>query len=117
VIAAAVTAGHHVLFHVLQSQGLPVFIFPGNHVHGWEIVFIHAAFVVYATSALCFIAVTLARETTESEHVIGLAHQLSAGDLQVGSSRSDYGQVSTSFHRAITIWTKPCQRSWEQLSM
>jgi methyl-accepting chemotaxis protein len=102
VIAAAVTAGHHVLFHVLQSQGLPVFIFPGNHVHGWEIVFIHAAFVVYATSTLCFIAVTLARETTESEHVIGLAHQLSAGDLQVGSSRSDYSQVSTSFHRAIT---------------
>ena len=67
-----------------------------------EIVFIHAAFVVYETSILCFIALTLARETTESEHVIGLAHQLSVGDLQVGSSRSDYGQVSTSFHRAIT---------------
>jgi methyl-accepting chemotaxis protein len=98
VVAAAVIAVHHAVFHALQSHGFPVYVFAMDHEHHWGIVLVHAAFVVYETVVLVLMARTLARETRESEDVISMGYQISAGDLHVeargGTSVQVFAQVA-----------------------
>lgn len=60
VAGAALIAVHHVLFNALQAGGAGVWIFDSNR-SGWDIVFIHALYVVVETAALCWLAL-LSRE-------------------------------------------------------
>lgn len=60
VAGAAVIAVHHVTFNALQAAGTGVWVFDDNR-QGWDIVFIHALYVVVETAALCWLAL-LSRE-------------------------------------------------------
>src|SRR5690606_31630218 len=52
---AVVIALHHVSFNALQAGGAGVYVFDDNRV-GWDIVFIHAVYVVIKTAALIWLA-------------------------------------------------------------
>jgi methyl-accepting chemotaxis protein len=71
VMAAGVTAAHHLLFNYLQASGTPVWIF--SHETGIGMVLIHAAFVVGETGVLIYMAEISRREALQSEelHEIG----------------------------------------------
>ena len=78
---ALVTAVHHGLFHVLHSAGVPVHIFQDHH--GWHIVAVHAAWVVFEVGVLVHMARLLAAETRQSEELMRVAATLGEGDLTV----------------------------------
>ena len=79
VVGAAVTAAHHVLFHALNTMGVDVHIFADHH--GWHIVAVHAAWVVFEVGILVYMARTLAEETRQSQELVRVAEQIGAGDL------------------------------------
>ncbi len=60
--AAAVVAVHHVLFNYLQLNNYDAMCFTKP---GWNLVFIHAAYVVAEAGVLCYLAMILSRETLE----------------------------------------------------
>jgi methyl-accepting chemotaxis protein len=62
VVAAAVVAVHHVLFNYLQSSNYDAMCFTKP---GWNLVLIHAAYVVAEAGVLCYLAILLNHETTE----------------------------------------------------
>ncbi|MFO7857831.1 MAG: methyl-accepting chemotaxis protein [Ectothiorhodospiraceae bacterium] len=59
VAGAGVTAIHHVGFNALQTGGTGVYLFPEP---SWGMVAVHAAFVVFQTSVLVFLAETARRD-------------------------------------------------------
>ena len=67
-VAAATIAVHHVVFHALQHQGLPVFVM--EHHGGWSMVFVHAFYVVMETVALLYLAIHSQREAVESQEML-----------------------------------------------
>lgn len=81
VIAAAVIAVHHVLFHVLQHQGFPVYVM--EHHGGWGVVFLHALYVVIETLILIYLARLSLMDATDNQDVLGkvlvAANQLNRG--------------------------------------
>ncbi|HEX2203714.1 MAG TPA: methyl-accepting chemotaxis protein [Longimicrobium sp.] len=83
---AAVTATHHALFNVLQVGGAGVMIF--QHDHGWDIVAVHAAWVVFEVAILVYMARLLAGETRQAEALMRVAERVGAGDL---TARADRG--------------------------
>jgi methyl-accepting chemotaxis protein len=84
VVAAAVIATHHVAFHLLQTSGVPVYVFPPEMGHGWGLVFLHAAFVVYETVVLVFMSLNLRAEADQSDDLVALARDLGAGRIRRG---------------------------------
>ncbi|MDY6921360.1 MAG: methyl-accepting chemotaxis protein [Pseudomonadota bacterium] len=69
VLGAGLIAVHHVLFNLLQQQGAPVWVFDNDRL-GWNIVFIHAVYVVVETAALVWLALMGRQEARVSEEVI-----------------------------------------------
>ncbi|WP_300630300.1 methyl-accepting chemotaxis protein [Pseudomonas sp.] len=67
-VAALTIAVHHVVFHVLQHQGLPVFVM--THHGGWTMIFVHAFYVVMETVALLYLAVHSHAEAVESQEML-----------------------------------------------
>jgi methyl-accepting chemotaxis protein len=67
-VAALTIAVHHVVFHALQHQGLPVFVM--DHHGGWTMVFVHAFYVVMETVALLYLAVHSQADATESQEML-----------------------------------------------
>lgn len=67
-VAAATIAVHHVVFHALQHQGIPVFVM--EHHGGWTMVFVHAFYVVMETVALLYLAVHSQAEAVESQEML-----------------------------------------------
>jgi methyl-accepting chemotaxis protein len=76
VIGAAVIAMHHLGFYLLQSQGAAVYVFP--EVHGIAMVLIHAAYVVFETGLLVYMAILSRREALDA---------LDAGEVKALGSR------------------------------
>jgi methyl-accepting chemotaxis protein len=70
VVAALAIAVHHLGFHFLQGQGVGVYVFPGPC--GIGIVFVHAAFVVFETALLLYMAIRSQQEALGSEEVMAL---------------------------------------------
>jgi methyl-accepting chemotaxis protein len=68
VVAAGVIAVHHVLFHWLQHQGFPVFVM--EHHGGWEMVAVHALYVVLETVILVYLAIHSFAEATENQDML-----------------------------------------------
>ncbi len=64
VIAAAVIAIHHLAFNFLQAAGYPVFVF--DHGPSLPMVFTHAAYVVFQSGLLIYMAVQSAKEAQRS---------------------------------------------------
>ncbi|WP_420129990.1 methyl-accepting chemotaxis protein [Longimicrobium sp.] len=86
VVGAAVVAGHHVLFNLLQAQDHGAMIF--NHGTGWGIVAVHAGWVVFEVAILVYMARLLAAETRAAEGLVRLATRMGDGDL---TARADGG--------------------------
>src|SRR3984957_3941322 len=74
VVAAAVIAVHHLGFYFLQSQGVPVYVFP--HADGIGMVLVHAAFVVFETGLLIHMAIRSKREASDVEQVSALGSRI-----------------------------------------
>jgi len=109
VFAAALIAVHHLSFDVLQADGDGFWVFPtaSTSLSGIGTVAIHAAFVVFETVVLVYIAGALERETRqqaqllaaqEDQHaVIGaLAQGLRERDLTVDTQSADADDVAIS---------------------
>ena len=64
IVAALAIAVHHLGFHFLQQAGYPVWVFP--HLCNLGIVFVHAAFVVFETALLVYMALQRERSTRET---------------------------------------------------
>jgi methyl-accepting chemotaxis protein len=87
VAAAVLIAFHHVLFFYFQSRGLGIYVFP--HTHGVGMVLIHAAFVVFETALLVYMAVRSAQEALDSDVVTILGSRLTPDgkiDLSIAKS-------------------------------
>ncbi|AZF11122.1 Methyl-accepting chemotaxis protein [Pseudomonas sp. R2-37-08W] len=67
-VAALTIAVHHLVFHALQHQGLPVFVMA--HHGGWTMIFVHAFYVVMETVALLYLAVHSHAEAVESQEML-----------------------------------------------
>jgi methyl-accepting chemotaxis protein len=83
VLAAAAIAVHHVGFHVLQHAGWPVYVFPVDEMHGWGIVAVHAAFVVFETVILVFLSRMMREEAEQGDELVRVAGALERGELRV----------------------------------
>ncbi len=79
VVAAAVAiAAHHVVFHVLQTMGVGVFLL--NHtVGGHAMVAVHALFVVFESAILVWMSVQLHREASATQDVFESLEALGEG--------------------------------------
>lgn len=68
VAAAATAAVLHVVVHILQDQGYPIYLFPDEK-HSWLIVGIHAFYVVLETVVLIYL-------TTLTYHLLNVSREL-----------------------------------------
>ncbi|MGH7717699.1 MAG: methyl-accepting chemotaxis protein [Gemmatimonadaceae bacterium] len=87
VVAAAAIAMHHAVAHELQTRGVPVYVF-ADHL-GYHIVAVHAAWVIFETSILVYMARQLATQTGQSQELMRVAVRLGEGDLLVRASGDD----------------------------
>lgn len=76
VAAAGLIAVHHLAFHLLQSAGAPIFVFP--HVCGIGVVLVHAGFVVFETALLIYMAVLSQQEAQLADEVSSLGSRITA---------------------------------------
>ncbi|HEU0054873.1 MAG TPA: methyl-accepting chemotaxis protein, partial [Longimicrobium sp.] len=83
---ATVVAIHHASFNLLQSNGVNLRVFDDHH--GWHIVGIHAAWVVFEVAILVHMARQMADETRQAGALIGVADRVGQGDL---TARADRG--------------------------
>jgi methyl-accepting chemotaxis protein len=78
-VAAGLIAVHHLAFNFMQAAGLGVFIF--NSGANFNMVLVHAAFVVAEAGLLCYMALGLSREALQAARVGEAAERIGAGDL------------------------------------
>ena len=78
-LGAVLIALHHVSFNLLQEQGAPVWVFDNDRL-GWNIVFIHAIYVVAETAALIWLAQIGREEARVSQEVVRVAQQVHLDD-------------------------------------
>lgn len=111
VSAAAFIAVHHILFHVLQHNGFPVFVL--NHHGGFVWVAVHAAFVVFETSVLVFLSRQLAVEAERTQAVFECAEALAAGDL---SKQPSGDGVAEAMRRVVSAVSRVTDQAREMAS-
>lgn len=75
-VAAVVIALHHLVFYLLQSEGVPIYVFA--QVHGIGMVAVHAAFVVFETGLLIYMSILSKREALDAEEVAALGSRIGA---------------------------------------
>ncbi|ROM72912.1 chemotaxis protein [Pseudomonas brassicacearum] len=68
VVAAATIAVHHLGFHWLQHQGYPVFVMDAHG--GWNMVFLHAFYVVVESVILIYLANQSLADATDNQDVL-----------------------------------------------
>ncbi len=71
--AAAVIAVHHILFNYLQAQGLPVYVFANGP--SWLMVFTHAAYVVFESALLIYMALQGEKEAIKNVELEEISNQ------------------------------------------
>ncbi len=85
VVAAGVAAIHHFSFDFAQRMGAPVWVFAANT--GFSIVLIHAAYVIFETALLVFMAVRLKGEIEavgcEPRELARVSQELARGNVAV----------------------------------
>jgi methyl-accepting chemotaxis protein len=103
VVAAGVIAAHHLGFDLMQRMGQPVWVFAENT--GFYIVLIHAAYVVFETALLVWIAITLRREVTalggNPNELAEVAQRLAGGklDVQIGTEGASEASLAVAMER------------------
>lgn len=91
VVAAGVIAVHHLLFNWLQANGGAVYVFPQAN---FVIVLIHAAFVIFQSAFLVYMALKLRNQTLERQQIIELAHDIGQGNLQTSVQNANRQDLS-----------------------
>jgi methyl-accepting chemotaxis protein len=85
VVAAGLTAVHHLALEFIQRSGGHVWVFAANT--GFSIVLIHAAYVVFETALLVWMAVILRAEAEavgcEPEELARVSQELAKGNVTV----------------------------------
>lgn len=96
IVAAGLTAVHHLAFDWIQRSGGPVWVFADNT--GFSIVLIHAAYVVFETALLVWMAVKLRAEAEavgcEPAELARISQQLALGKVEVDVPVGDAGADS-----------------------
>src|SRR5690625_5290057 len=85
VTAAAVTALHHVIGHMLHESGAPIHVFNHDHL-GFGAVLVHAAFVVFEAGMLVVFAIRLRREADQADEVRAFSARLAASGQEIDLS-------------------------------
>jgi len=67
-VGAVVIIVHHLVFHVLQHMGLPVYVMV--HHAGWSMIMIHAFYVVMETAILLYLAVRSRTEAVGNQDML-----------------------------------------------
>jgi methyl-accepting chemotaxis protein len=83
---AVVVAAHHAGLNQVQTHGGHLRVFQDHS--GWQIVAVHAAWVVFEVAILVYMARLLAAETEQAQALMALAERVGAGDL---TARADRG--------------------------
>lgn len=68
VVAAVTIALHHVIFHILQRHGFPVFVM--EHHGGWTMIIVHALYVVAESAILLYLSVQNQADALESQDLL-----------------------------------------------
>ena len=103
VVAAAVTAVHHVSFDVLQQIGDSVFVFEAHS--GFGIVLLHAAYVIFETALLVLMALRLRAEVSavgaDPRLLSRAAQDLAQGrlDVELRTQGTDEGSLVVAMER------------------
>lgn len=79
VAAAGAAAVLHVLIHMLQGAGYPVYLFPAEH-HSWTIVAVHAFYVVVESAVLIYMISFASHLLNVSQHLLTTLSAINAGD-------------------------------------
>src|SRR3984957_13212901 len=103
--AAAVIAVHHLLFNYLQAAHYRVWVFT---VPDFPMIFVHAAYVVVESAALCYLAAVLNKKTWEAEasqtelqqHLSAMRSMIAQAELGIEGMNDASGELATS-SRAI----------------
>jgi len=82
IFGAVLIAVHHLVCNSLQALHLNVWIF--NHGENYGIVLLHAAYVVFESIILVYLAIQLRTEGVESAKVAFMAERITQGDLSSG---------------------------------
>ena len=105
VLAAMTIAVHHLGFCELQMHGYPVYVFPMSHMgHGCDMVWVHAAFVIFESACLIYIGEIILREAVESATITALGESLRTHgtiDFLEAGAREDWSPGLQQFMRAI----------------
>ncbi len=105
IVAAAVIAVHHLTFNYLQAWGYPVFIF--NYGNGLNIVLIHAAFVVFESAVLIYLAMRFHQEALQAEELREIGPHLAIVDGVIDlnyrqpDAQSDFARDFNTFMDAL----------------
>lgn len=81
VAASGVTAVHHILFDYLNRSGYPIYVFADNT--GFHMVLIHAAYVVFESSILCYMAVSTYKEARQGAEIQEISSHLAVTEGRI----------------------------------
>jgi methyl-accepting chemotaxis protein len=103
--AATVIAIHHLLFNYLQAAHYPVWVFGTPNL---GMVFVHAAYVVAESVALCYLGAVLNKKTAEAasiraelqEHISAMHSMIERAEAGIEGMADASGELATS-SRAI----------------
>lgn len=104
-VAAGVIAIHHVLFNYLQAEGYPVYLF--NHGTSWLMVFTHAAYVVFQSALLIYMAMQGAAEALRNEELLEISKNFAIENSQINLTyrkadpKSDFAKDFNGFMNAV----------------
>lgn len=112
VVAVCVVAVHHFAFDFMQRRGAPVWVFAGHT--GFGIVLIHAAYALFETGLLCFVAIRLRGEIEavgcDPYELARVSQELARGNVTVavptdgatpGSLALAMASMRDELHRAV----------------
>ena len=81
-LATLVVAVHHILFFIIQAQGMPVFVFEEGHVT-FSVLVIHALFALAAGGVLIFMTRRMHEEGVAAETLRGAIDQMLADKQRI----------------------------------
>lgn len=73
--AAGAAALVHVVIHMMQHAGVPIYLFP-DHMHSWAIVAMHAFYVVIETAVLVVLVRLASRLLVVAQELVGVTEAM-----------------------------------------
>jgi len=101
VIAAGVIAVHHFVFYYLQASGLPVYVF--DHDMGYSLVFIHAAYVVFQSGLLVYMAIQGSKEAILGFELMDISENFALKNGVINLANSEM-QTNSAFARDYNVF-------------